>query len=157
MTKFAAHLPLKFITSAKLTFGERVELHRVERHVSDEERGTERARGREREREREGERARERERERERGRREVGARLWRVNRFQANVILFTCGVASTTPYNPTCKQGHLAFLSGWGALMEGPRKALRGGISKVNFHQVCQLLTQFPTKWLHERGRAGLG
>ena len=30
--------------------------------------------------------------------------------------------------------------------MGWPRKALRGGISKVNFHQVCQLLTAISHK-----------
>ena len=33
-----------------------------------------------------------------------------------------------------------------------PRKALRGGISKVNLQQGCQLLTTIPHKWLQERG-----
>ena len=38
-----------------------------------------------------------------------------------------------------------------------PRKALRGGISKVNFHQVCQLLTTISHKMAPRTGQSGAG
>ena len=38
-----------------------------------------------------------------------------------------------------------------------PRKALRGGISKVNFHQVCQLLATISHKMAPRTGQSGAG
>ena len=38
-----------------------------------------------------------------------------------------------------------------------PRKALRGGISKVNIHQVCQLLTTISHKIASRTGQSGVG